>query len=69
MSRRWLIVLDDPGSEFASPGELEAYLQGLIRGELGGVKIARVQRGGLLADRVMAELPPMRHELMGRPRG
>jgi hypothetical protein len=69
MSRRWLVVLDDPRSEFASPEELESYLNNLILGDLGACTIARVQRGGLLADKVMAELPPVRHKLMGRARG
>lgn len=67
--RRWLVVLDDPRSEFATPEELESYLTGLILGELGAVTVARVQRGGLLADKVIGELPPVRHALMGRPRG
>jgi hypothetical protein len=66
--RRWLIVLDDPRSEFANPEELESYLRGLIVGELGAVTVARVQRGGLLAEKVMETLPPTRHALMGRPR-
>jgi hypothetical protein len=68
MSRRWLVVLDDPKSEFSLPEELEAYLNALLTFQLGEVSIARVQRGGLLADKVMAELPPVRHERMGRGR-
>ncbi len=67
--RRWLVVLDDPKSEFTLPEELEAYLTALIDEHLGGCKIARVQRGGLLAAKVMAELPPVRHRDMGRARG
>lgn len=67
--RRWLIVLDDPESEFASPEELQNLLEALAGDILGKVSIARVQRGGLLADKVMDELPPVRHEHMGRPRG
>jgi hypothetical protein len=66
--RRWLVVLEDPKSEFSSPDELGAYLAALLLGELGEITIARVQRGGLLADKVMAELPPVRHERMGRAR-
>jgi hypothetical protein len=66
--RRWLVVLDDPDSEFTLPEELEHYLNSLVLGALGSVRIARVQRGGLLASKIMAELPPVRHELMGRPR-
>ena len=67
--RRWLIVLDDPESEFASPEELQNLLEALSGDILGKVTIARVQRGGLLADKVMDELPPVRHAQMGRPRG
>ncbi len=66
--RRWLVVIEDPRSEFASPEELESYLRGVLDGELAGAKVVRVQRGGLLADKVMGELPPVRHALMGRPR-
>ena len=69
MSRRWLVVLDDPESEFRSPEELENLLQALCGDILGRVTIARVQRGGLLADKVMDELPPVRHRNMGRARG
>lgn len=69
MSRRWLIVLDDPEAEFASPEELQNLLEALCGDILGKVTIARVQRGGILAQKVMDELPPVRHELMGRPRG
>lgn len=69
MSRRWLIVLEDRGSVFSSPEELEAYLGAAVDWELMGVEIARIRRGGLLADKVMDELPPERHALMGRRRG
>jgi hypothetical protein len=69
VSRRWLVVLEDPKSEFAAPEELENYLGALLSEVPWGLKLARVQRGGLLADKIMAELPPVRHELMGRPRG
>ena len=65
--RRWLIVLEDPRSEFTLPEELEAWLKGLVEDPTSPISIARVQRGGLLADKVMAELPPVRHERMGRP--
>jgi hypothetical protein len=68
LSRRWLVVLDDPKSEFSLPEELEDYLNALLTLQLGEVSIARVQRGGLLADKVLNELPPVRHRYMGRPR-
>ena len=67
--RRWLVVIDDPKSTFATPEELESYLRAILLDELGGATVARVQRGGLLADKVMGELPPVRHAQMGRPRG
>ena len=66
--RRWLVVFDDPQSEFNLPEELELYLEALLAFQLGSVTIARVQRGGLLAQKVMAELPPVRHRDMGRGR-
>jgi hypothetical protein len=67
--RRWLVVLDDPKSEFTTPEELASYLTSYLEGTIGKCTVARVQRGGLLADKVMNELPPMRHRDMGRPRG
>ena len=66
--RRWLIVIDDPDSDFTLPEELESWLKGNLEDDSSSFKIARVQRGGLLADKVMAELPPVRHKLMGRGR-
>jgi len=68
MTRRWLVVLEDTHSEFTSPEELENFLGALWDGATKGCYVARVQRGGLLADKVMAELPPVRHRGMGRPR-
>jgi hypothetical protein len=67
--RRWLVVLEDPNSEFSLPEELESYLLACLNPRFDRLKIARVQRGGLLADKVMGELPPVRHKLMGRARG
>ena len=67
--RRWLVVLEDPESEISLPEELEAFLVELIREPFTKIKVARVQRGGLFADKIMAEMPPVRHKLMGRPRG
>jgi hypothetical protein len=68
LTRRWLVVFEDPESELTLPEELEAYLAELVREPFTKLRVARVQRGGLLADKVMAELPPVRHEHMGRPR-
>jgi hypothetical protein len=66
--RRWLVVLDDPRSEFSLPEELEHYLRDVLNPNFDHLMVARVQRGGLLADKVMGELPPVRHRLMGRAR-
>ena len=63
------MVLEDPKSEFNSPEELDSWLHLTLDGAMGELQVARVQRGGLLADKVMGELPPVRHERMGRPRG
>jgi hypothetical protein len=68
VTRYWLAVIEDVEREFSSPKELESYLEGLLAFQLGAAKVVRVQRGGLLADRVMAELPPVRHRDMGRPK-
>ena len=67
--RRWLVVIDDKDSEFTEPDELESFITNLFAGTYLHGKIARVQRGGLLADKVMQELPPVRHRDMGRARG
>lgn len=67
--RRWLVVIDDPNSELESEEEAGAYLKAIIEDRMHELKVARVRRGGLLADRVMEELPPVRHRLMGRARG
>jgi hypothetical protein len=66
--RRWLVVIDDPDSDFTLPEELEHILAHSLDGIIGTAYVARVQRGGLLADKVMGELPPVRHAQMGRPR-
>jgi hypothetical protein len=66
--RRFLVVIEDERSEFGSPAALEAFLAALFAevGMPGAVK--RVQPGGLLAMKVMDELPPVRHRDMGRAR-
>lgn len=68
MTRRWLVVIEDPKSDLETEAEAEAYLCALIDSEQSGFKVLRVQRGGLLAHKVMAELPPVRHRDMGRAR-
>lgn len=62
-------MIDDPDSEFTEPDELAAMLGALLVGQLGSAGVVRVRRGGMLADKVMDELPPVRHKLMGRSRG
>lgn len=66
--RRWLVVIDDPRSEIDSVDAADAYFKGLIDDPTSQIRVARVQRGGLLADKIMGELPPVRHRDMGRPR-
>lgn len=67
--RRWLVVLNDPKSEFTTPEELESMLAGLLENGLGSVELACVERGGLMAEKIMGELVPVRHRHMGRPAG
>lgn len=69
MTRRWLIVVEDPRSEIDSEEAADAYFRALLDNPSCDLKVARVRRGGLLADKVLEELPPVRHALMGRPRG
>ena len=65
MTRRWLLVLEDPKGELESEAEAAAYLTALIDSEQSGFRVLRVQRGGLLAAKVMDELPPVRHRDQG----
>jgi len=61
-------VIDDERSEFDNVEAAESWLRGLIEAPGSGIRVARVQNGGLLAAKIMDELPPTRHRLMGRPR-
>lgn len=63
------MVIDDERSEFDSVEAAESYLRALIESPGSGIRVARVQNGGLLAAKIMDELPPVRHAQMGRPRG
>ena len=67
--RRFLVVIEDAGSQFDNCESLEAFLSALFDevGMKGAVKAVRP--GGLLAMKVMDELPPVRHAQMGRPKG
>jgi hypothetical protein len=66
--RRWLVVLNDPKFEFSSPAELEDHLKALLDWQLGEVAIAAVERGGIMAEKILGELVPVRHARMGRGR-
>jgi hypothetical protein len=68
LTRRWLLVVEDPLQEIDSEAAAESYFKGLIDDPTSKIRVVRVRRGGILADKVMEELPPVRHELMGRPR-
>ena len=66
--RRFLVVIEDERSEFDNCDSLEAVLTAFFA-ELrmpGAVKAVRP--GGLIAMKILEELPPVRHALMGRPR-
>lgn len=65
MSRRFLVVIDDPKSEFDSPAALEAVLVAFFAELRMPGAVARVVPGGLLAMKVMEELPPVRHKAQG----
>lgn len=67
--RRWLVVIEDPDSDFENEEALAEALTAAMYAYEVPVNVLRVRRGGLLADKVMEELPPVRHKLMGRPRG
>lgn len=67
--RRFLVVIEDARSEFDSPAALEAVLVALFDEMHMPGAIKAVRPGGLLAMKVLEELPPVRHALMGRPRG
>ena len=67
--RRFLVVIEDIDSGITVPEELADFLAQAVDWPLVGLKVLMVRRGGLLADKVMEELPPVRHRLMGRARG
>jgi hypothetical protein len=65
VSRYFLVVIRDEHSSMDSPEALEAYLASLVEGSWLEGKVARVQRGGLLASKLMDETPPVRHRDQG----
>src|SRR5438094_4797722 len=64
--RLFLVVVEDALSEYSGPEELAAELAAVFSdyGLRGSVKLVR--RGGLLAQKVLEELPPVRHRAQGR---
>ena len=66
--RRWLIVVDDPRSEIDSEAAAAAYFRGLIDDPTSPLKVNTVQRGGIMAEKIVGELVPVRHARMGRGR-
>lgn len=68
MTRLWLLVVEDPKSDLETEAEAAAYITALIDSEQSGLRVLAVRRGGLLARKVLDDLPPVRHELMGRRR-
>jgi hypothetical protein len=67
--RRFLVVIEDEGSEFDNCDSLEAFLQALFDEVRMPGAVKAVRPGGLLAMKVLDELPRVRHAQMGRPRG
>jgi hypothetical protein len=67
--RRFLVVIEDERSEFDNEASLAAFLQALFDEVHMPGAVKAVRPGGLLAMKVLDELPPVRHALMGRPRG
>lgn len=66
--RRWLIVVDDPHSEIDSEEAAAAYFRALIDTDPDTLKVNTVQRGGIMAEKIVGELVPVRHARMGRGR-
>lgn len=63
--RRFIVIIEDERSEFSNCEALEAFLSALFDEVRmpGAVKIVRP--GGLLAMKVLEELPPVRHKDQG----
>lgn len=67
--RRFLVVIQDDTSQFDNCESLEAFLRALFDEVRMPGAVKAVRPGGLLAMKVLDELPPVRHALMGRSRG
>ncbi len=63
--RRFLVVIEDERSEFDNCDSLHAFLQALFDEVRMPGAVKRVQPGGLLAMKIMDELPPVRHRDRG----
>lgn len=66
--RRWLIVVDDPDSEIDSREAAEAYFRAMLDNPGTTTRVNTVQRGGIMAEKIVGELVPVRHARMGRGR-
>lgn len=58
--RLFLVVVEDARSEFESPDELAADLANVWRDYGLRGRVMMVRRGGLLARRVLEDMPPLR---------
>lgn len=63
--RRFLVVIDDERSEFDNCESLEAVLKAFFAELRMPKAVAAVRPGGLLAMKVLDELPPVRHKDQG----
>lgn len=69
MARRWLVIINDPQSQIESEEAADRYIRDLVDWELTGLVVELVIRGGIMADKIMGDLVPVRHARMGRGRG
>lgn len=65
MSRRFLVIIEDERSEFDNCDSLEAVLAAFFAELRMPGAIKAVRPGGLLAMKVLEELPPVRHKDQG----
>lgn len=65
MSRLWLVVIEDAKGDMEPEAAAKEYIAALIDSEQSGLKVREVRRGGLLARKVLDELPPVRHKDQG----
>lgn len=68
MSRRFIVIINDPQSQIESEEAADRYIRDLVDWELTGLVVELVIRGGIMADKIMGDLVPVRHARMGRGR-